>query len=87
MKLVMVNDAAVGEQLGDLADAANVLLAVGCGEAQVLVEPMADVVAVENVGEPALLDQGVLQREGDGALAGADRPVNQSVAPFCLSSC
>ena len=65
------DDAAVGEQLGDLADAADVLLAVGGGEAEVLVQPVADVVAVEDVGQPAALHQGVFQREGDGALARA----------------
>ena len=71
MKLVMRDDAGVGEQLGDLADAADVLLAVGGGEAEVLVQAVADVVAVEHVGELAALHQGVLEREGDGALAGA----------------
>lgn len=40
---------AVGEQLGDLADAADVLLAVGVAEAEVLVQPEAHVVAVEAV--------------------------------------
>ena len=65
------DDAAVGEQFRDLADAANVLLAVGRGEAQVLVEAVADVVAVEDVGQPAALDQGVFEGERDGALAGS----------------
>ena len=65
------DDAGVGEQLGDLADAADVFLAVGGGEAEVLVQPVADVVAVEHVGQPAALHQGVFQREGDGALARA----------------
>ena len=71
MKLVSVMHAGVGEQLGHLADAADVLLAVGGGEAQVLVQAVADVVAVEHVGQVAALDQGVLEGEGDGALARA----------------
>ena len=65
------DDAGVGEQLGDLADAADVLFAVGGGEAEVLVQAVADVVAVENVGQVAALHQGVLQGEGESALAGS----------------
>ena len=55
-------------------------------EAEVLVQAVADVVAVEHVGQVPALDQGVLEREGDGALARRRRPVNQRVAPFCCSS-
>ena len=62
MKLVMVIDAGVGEELGHLADAADVLGAVLGGEAEVLVEAVADVVAVEHVGQVPALDQGVLER-------------------------
>lgn len=59
----------VGEQLGDLADAADVLVAVLLGEAQVLVEAEADVVAVEAVGDQAEVQQVLLERGGDGGLA------------------
>ena len=65
------NGATVGEQLGNLANAADVLFPVRRGETKVLVEAMADVVAVQHIGQPATLDQGMFQREGDGALAGA----------------
>ena len=47
------DQAGVGHQLGDLADAADVLDPVGLGEAEVLVEPVADIVAVEQEGVPA----------------------------------
>lgn len=40
----------VGEELGHLGDTADVLVAVGFGEAQVLVQAETDVVAVEAVG-------------------------------------
>ena len=40
----------IDHQLGDLGDAADVLDAVGVGEAEVLVQAVADVVAVEQVG-------------------------------------
>lgn len=59
----------VGEELGDLGNAADVLVAVLLGEAQVLVEPEADVVAVEAVGVDAELQQVLLEGCGDGGLA------------------
>ena len=57
--------------LRDLGDAADVLDAVGVGEAEVLVEAVADVVAVEQVGVPAQRVQALLDEVGDGRLAGA----------------
>lgn len=63
------NGAGVGEQLGDLGDAANVLVAVLFAEAQVLVEAEADVVAVEAVGGQAEVQQVLLEGGGDGRLA------------------
>lgn len=60
----------VGEELGDLADAADVLVAVGLGEAQVLVEAEAHVVAVEAVGGEAQVQEVLLERGGHGGLAG-----------------
>lgn len=59
----------VGEELGYLADAADVLVAVLLGEAQVLVEAEADVVAVEAVGRHAEVQQVLLEGRGHGRLA------------------
>ena len=61
--------AAVGEQLGHLGDAADVLRAVGGREAQVGVEPEADVVAVEAVGGEGDGEQVLLEGGGDGGFA------------------
>ena len=47
------DQAGVDHQLRHLGDAADVLDAVGVGEAEVLVEAVADVVAVEQVGVAA----------------------------------
>ena len=57
--------------LRHLGDAADVLDAVGVGEAEVLVEAVADVVAVEQVGVAAERVQPLLDQVGDGRLAGA----------------
>lgn len=59
----------VGKELGDLADAADVLVAVGLGEAQVLVEAEAHVVAVEAVGGEAQVEEVLLEGGGDGGFA------------------
>ena len=65
------NGARVGEQLGDLGDAADVLVTVGLAEAKVLVQSEADVVTVQTVGvHAAVLEELVLQLDGDGGLAG-----------------
>ena len=64
------DDAGIGEQLGDFADAANVFGAVFGGEAEVLVQAHADVVAIEAIGVLLLVKQHLLQDAGDGALAG-----------------
>src|SRR5262249_21910302 len=63
------DDARVGEQLGDLADAADVLFAVLGRETQVLVQPVPDVVAVEHVSQMAPLYKGMLQSIGNRALS------------------
>ena len=49
MKEQITISAGIDEQLGDLADAADVLDAVGIGEAEVAVEAVAHVVAVEQM--------------------------------------
>ena len=59
--------------LRHLGDAADVLDAVGVGEAEVAVEPVAHVVAVEQVGVAAERVQLLLDQVGDGRLARARR--------------
>ena len=61
----------VGEQLGDLGHAADVLLAVHGGEAQVLVQAVADVVSVQRVAGDVLRHQELLQCKAEGGLASA----------------
>jgi hypothetical protein len=48
------DQAGIGHQLGDFGDAADVFHAIGIGEAEIAVEAVADIVAVE--------DEGVLAR-------------------------
>lgn len=59
----------VGEELGDFGDAANVLVSVSLGEAKVLVQSEADIVAVETVGSDAEVKEMLLKRSGDSGLA------------------
>lgn len=74
---------AVGEELRDLRDAADVLVAVLLGESEVLVQPEADVVAVETVrGDLAVAEELVLEFHGDGGFARggeAGQPDGQAV--------
>ena len=65
------HDAGVGEQPGDLAGPADVLVAVGGGEAEVGVEAVAQVVPVEPVGRASRGHQQPLERDGHGRLARA----------------
>ena len=60
---------AVGEQLGHLADAADVLVARLFVKAQVLVQAEADVVAIQAVGCETQVQQVLLEGCGDGGLA------------------
>jgi hypothetical protein len=60
----------IEEQLGHFTDPADVLDAVVVGEAKVVAEPMADVVAVEQVGGQAPAEQLPVHRIGECALAG-----------------
>ncbi len=66
--------AGVDHQLGDLGDPADVLHPVGVGEAEILVEAVADVVAVQQVGVPAGAVQLLVDQVGDGRLAGPGEP-------------
>ena len=63
------DQADVGHQLRHLADAADVLDPVGGGEAEILVEAVADVVAVEQGGMNAALVQPRLDQIGDRRFA------------------
>ena len=63
------HDAGIGQQLGDVGDAPDVLGSIGGREAEVDVQPVADVVAVEQVGGTARRDQRRLDGRGDGRLA------------------
>ena len=63
------DDAGVGEQFADFPNASDVLRPVLRTEPKVLIQSVADVVAIEDVGEPVPLDEDVFGREGDRALA------------------
>ena len=79
------DQAGVHHQLGDLADAADILDAVGFGEAEIAVEPMAHVVAVEQHrcdGWSACSVCSTMLAMVD--LPEPDRPVNHRIAGFWL---
>ena len=59
------------EQLGGLADAADVFDTVGFGKAEIAIDAVADIVAVEHHGVDTALVQRLLDQIGDGGLAGA----------------
>src|SRR5262249_18710898 len=61
--------ARLGEELRDLADPADVLGAVGGREAEVLVEAVPDVVAVEDVGAHASVPEPLLELDRDRRLS------------------
>eukprot|EP00955_Chlamydomonas_euryale_P044728 352958-Chlamydomonas_euryale.AAC.13 len=63
--------ARVREELGDLADAADVLLSIVGAEAQIFVQAVTDVVAVEQRRQSPLLRQRVLKRARHRRLTGA----------------
>lgn len=62
--------AAVGKELGDLGDTADVLVAVLLAEAEVLVQAEAHIVAIQTVGRQAQVQQVLLEGGGDGGLSG-----------------
>ena len=64
------NRTAICEKEGDLGDAADVLIAIGLGEAEIAVQAEADVVAVEAVGGEGGVQQVLLEGGGDGGFAG-----------------
>ena len=61
----------IDEQLRRFRHAADVLDAVGIGEAEIVVEAVADIVAVEQVGVAALAEQPLLDEIGDRRFARA----------------
>ena len=63
--------AGIDHQLRDFGDAADILDAVGIGEAEIAVEAVADIVAVEQIGDVALGMELLLDEIGDGRFAGA----------------
>ena len=68
------DDARIDEQPRDLADAADVLDAVGGREAEILVEAVTHVVAIEQVGMAAVQRKPAFDQIGDGRLSGAGQP-------------
>ena len=61
---------AVGEELGDLCDATDILGAVLLAEAEILIKPEANVVTVETIGVDApVSEELVLELDGNGGLA------------------
>ena len=75
------DQAGVDEELRRLGDAADVLDAVGIGEAEVAVEAVADIVAVEEIGVAAEEVELLLDEIGDGRLAGAGEAGEPEDAP------
>lgn len=65
------HNATISEQLGHLRDTPDVLFTVLGGEAQVLVQACAHVVAIQRVGRDALADQILFQSKRDGGLTSA----------------
>ena len=77
--------AAVGEQRGDLARPPHALLAVRLAEAQIAVQPRAQIIAVQAVHVLAVqLHQFILQRGGDGRLAGPRAARHPQGGPLLL---
>ncbi len=64
----------VGQEPGDLDDASDVLDPVDVGEAEVAVEAVSDVVAVEQVGAMTEDVELLLDGVGDGRLSGTGEP-------------
>jgi len=69
------DDALVGENFCCLGDAADVFRSVLVAEAEVRVESGAEVVAIEDDGEAAVLVELAFDGVGDGGLAGAGEAV------------
>jgi hypothetical protein len=83
MKLTSTISPASDISLRHLADAAQVLHAILVGEAQVAIEPVAHVVAIQHERVQAHGVQALVDEVGDGGLARADRPVNHTQRGAC----
>ena len=59
----------IGKELGDFSYPADVLLAVLWAEAEVLVEPETDIVAVKPIGALARVQQRLFERDTERRLA------------------
>jgi len=64
------DDASVSEQLGHLRDTSDVFFAVFRAEAEVLVQPMANVVSIQTVRRNSLAHQVAFQRKRERCLPG-----------------
>jgi hypothetical protein len=64
-------DARLHIQTGDFCDASNIFSSINFAKAQIIVDPRANIIAVQYLGKKALLKQVTLQVLGNGALAGA----------------
>src|SRR6185369_364920 len=69
-----VDDACIRKQRGHFADAANVFGAIGGREAEILVEAVADVVAIEHEAAHAALPQCLFHEVCDRGLARSGKP-------------
>ena len=71
MNAVIDDQAGVGHELGDFRDAADVFHAILGREAEVGVQPVPDVVAVEDVDVHGEVEELALERVGDRGFARA----------------
>jgi hypothetical protein len=78
------DQAGVDHQLGDLGDPADVLDPVLLGEAEVAVEAVPDIVAVQQIGVAAQGVQALFDQVGDGRLA-RPRQARQPHHPAALA--
>lgn len=79
------HQAGVGEQLGHLRNAPDVFFPVLGGEAQVLVQSVANVVPVQGVARDRVGHEVLLQGKADGSLPGAGQAWRTDASQFgCL---
>jgi hypothetical protein len=78
--------AGVGEELGDLADAADVLVAVLGEKPRSLLSPWRMLSPSSTVGDAATLHEDLLKAAGDGGLARAGEAREPDVQPRWPSS-
>src|SRR5262249_31329383 len=76
------DQASIRHQFGNLRDTANVLNAIGIGEAEISIEAMTHIVTIEQVGMTAERGKLALDEIGDSGLAGtrkASEPQNARI--------